>query len=496
VDAGDQAVSGSRAAYDCVLRWGDVNVWVAVLFVVACFGLFCASGASAAGVSEYPLPTANSSPYGITGGPDGALWLTEERANNIARMTIAGTAIEYPANTPYSHPFGITAGPGGALWFTEFYGNKIGRITTGGTVTEYSPLPKASSYPFGIAAGADGALWFPEFYGNKIGRMATNGQLTEYPIPTPMPNPHGIAAGPDGALWFLENSASKIGRITTGGTISEYATPTSNSAPDQIAAGPDGALWFTEFYGNNIGRISTGGTVTEYAIPSIHSGAQGITAGPDHALWFTEGYANRVGRITTAGKVSEYTIPTANSNPEGITAGPDGALWFTEYAANKVGRIMPSATPTKHPTTGALPLHTPPGHAPPRLSGVSMTSRRFAVGRAATPVSARRVARGSAFRYSVSAPALVRIQITQVFAGRRAGRRCVALRPGAKQNCKRTIVLGTLTRRAKAATNRTAFSGRIGRRALRPGNYRATLVASAGGQRSASKSVTFTILRG
>jgi hypothetical protein len=314
--------------------------------------------------------------------------------------------------------------------------------------------------------------------------------MTEYAIPTANSGPFGITAGADGALWFTEINASKIGRITTGGTISEYAIPTSTSAPYDITSGPDGALWFTEYLTNKIGRITTGGIVTEYAIPSMNSGPHGITAGPDGALWFAEYAANRVGRITTAGQVSEYTIPTTNGGPEGITTGPDGALWFTEYLANKVGRIMPSATPAQHPTTG-VPLTRAPV-----LSGVSMTSRRFAVARAGTPVSARRVARGSAFRYVVSAPALVRIQITQVLAGRRAGRRCLAPRRGAKPNCKRTIVLGTLTRRAKAGANRTAFSGRIGRRPLRPGNYRATLTASAGGQRSASRSVTFTIVRG
>jgi hypothetical protein len=35
-------------------------------------------------------------------------------------------------------PYGITSGPDGNLWFTELRGNQIGRITTAGTLTEFS----------------------------------------------------------------------------------------------------------------------------------------------------------------------------------------------------------------------------------------------------------------------------------------------------------------------------------------------------------------------
>ena len=38
---------------------------------------------------------------------------------------------EFNVPTPGGRPWGITAGPDGALWFTEFQGNQIGRITTG-----------------------------------------------------------------------------------------------------------------------------------------------------------------------------------------------------------------------------------------------------------------------------------------------------------------------------------------------------------------------------
>ncbi len=108
--------------------------------LLADLALWCAGLVSVAGattITEFNLPTLNSFPLGITGGPDGALWFTELDANQIGRITTAGAITEFPIPTPGSEPRGITAGPDGALWFTESNVSKIGRITTG------SPAPPA-----------------------------------------------------------------------------------------------------------------------------------------------------------------------------------------------------------------------------------------------------------------------------------------------------------------------------------------------------------------
>jgi uncharacterized repeat protein (TIGR01451 family) len=88
----------------------------------------------------------------------------------IARAAPTGTVTEFPLLTTGSEPFGIAAGPDGNLWFTESIANQIGRITPQGTVTEF-PVPTASSGPSGIAAGPDGNLWFTEQFANQIGRV-------------------------------------------------------------------------------------------------------------------------------------------------------------------------------------------------------------------------------------------------------------------------------------------------------------------------------------
>src|SRR5262249_56583218 len=66
-------------------------------------------------VTEFPiLNDMNSRPQGITRGPDGNLWFTENSANRIGRITPAGVVTEFAAGiTPNSGPNEITAGPDG-----------------------------------------------------------------------------------------------------------------------------------------------------------------------------------------------------------------------------------------------------------------------------------------------------------------------------------------------------------------------------------------------
>src|ERR1700724_466959 len=85
---------------------------------------------SAAKITEYPVPTAGSSPGVIAAGPDGNLWFTESSANKIGRISTAGTFTEFSVPTASSSPRGIAVGPDGALWVTEHDADKIGRITT------------------------------------------------------------------------------------------------------------------------------------------------------------------------------------------------------------------------------------------------------------------------------------------------------------------------------------------------------------------------------
>jgi virginiamycin B lyase len=294
-------------------------------------------------IVEVTLPVANSRPYAITDGPDGAMWFAEGANNSIGRITTAMTAsalTQYTVPTAASTPVSITTGPDGALWFGELSGGKIGRATTAGTITEFY-LPVRGGTLASVAKGPDANVWFVDDANDQIGKIDGNGRATEYPIPLANSAPDGIAAGPDGALWFTEANGNNIGRITTNGFFVSYPIPSVNSGPEGIVAGPDGALWFAENTAARIGRLTTRGGFREYSLPTASSGPRNITVGPDGAIWFTENTGGKIGRITTNGSsLIEYPLSPASATPFGIATGPDGGIYFTDSTGNKVGRLQ------------------------------------------------------------------------------------------------------------------------------------------------------------
>jgi hypothetical protein len=140
--------------------------------------------------------------------------------------------------------------------------------------------------------------------------------------------------------------------------------------------------------------------------------------------------------------------------------------------------------------------------AGPAISRLALTHRRFRVGRARTAVSARRrrAPVGTTFRFVLDRAASVKIAFARKARGLRFGRHCVKpsrrLRRAGARRCTRLVaVRPALTRAARAGANAVPFSGRIGRRALTPAAYVATLTATADGRAGPPSSIRFRVVR-
>jgi hypothetical protein len=176
----------------------------------------------------------------------------------------------------------------------------------------------------------------------------------------------------------------------------------------------------------------------------------------------------------------------ADLDGEARTIGGSTDIGADEYS--------PAAPPTA-PAPGPIADRTAP-----RISRASMLRRRFRVGSAPTTLASRSrlVRRGSAFRFTLSEAARVRVILERRVIGRRSGRRCLRARRRVppRLRCVRRARKGVLGRSLVAGRARIPFSGRVGRRALRPGHYYATLIATdAAGNRSTPVRLAFTILR-
>jgi streptogramin lyase len=298
-------------------------------------------------VSSFSLPPPSGGvPEAIIAGSDGHLWFTEFFGSKIGRLDPhTGNIVEYPTPTANSFPRGITAGFGGDghIWFTEEAFN-IGRLDpVTGKINEF-PTPNAVGVPWGITAGHDGNLWFTA-QGGFIGRLNPNsGVVSVFSLLSVNPKslPSAITTAANGDLWFIDGS--HIGRLVPSSPNSpaEFAVPRTNDSTQGIVAGPDGNIWFTEqadilpplpfSVPGKIARMTPAGVLTgEFPTPSKSSEPFGITVGPDKNLWFTEFRAGKVGRITTSGVFTAELPVGVGALPGGIVAGPDGNVWFTYF---------------------------------------------------------------------------------------------------------------------------------------------------------------------
>lgn len=145
-------------------------------------------------VTAYTMPTPSSFPLGVTTGPDGAIWVTEERAMKLARIDpVTGKINEYPL-------FGLNVGLNGGL--------------NGGGVGNPLPIPGP------IVTGGDGELYFPLNFagsaglGNKMARFdPKTRRFAAYATPSSLSSPCDINNQQPGSIWFAELTANKVGRL-------------------------------------------------------------------------------------------------------------------------------------------------------------------------------------------------------------------------------------------------------------------------------------------
>jgi virginiamycin B lyase len=101
------------------------------------------------------------------------VWFTEAYGNNIGRASTTGAITEYPIPTANSYPFGIVTGPANLIWFVESQTSKVGYSTLSGSVSDFAGETTGS--PLGVAFGPDGGLWYADQAANQIGRLCVGG---------------------------------------------------------------------------------------------------------------------------------------------------------------------------------------------------------------------------------------------------------------------------------------------------------------------------------
>jgi uncharacterized delta-60 repeat protein len=133
----------------------------------------------------------------------------------------------------------------------------------------------------------------------------------------------------------------------------------------------------------------------------------------------------------------------------------------------------------------------------PILSRLRIKPARFPAARRGGSIAAAR-RRGAKVSYIDSQAATTTFTVARVLPGRKRGRRCVKPRPrnrGGKRCTRFARLRGSFRHVDKAGKNSFRFTGRLRRRALRPGRYRLTARPRLKGTAGKRVSVRFRIIR-
>ncbi len=301
------------------------------------------AGALTGQMREWELPVENSLPHDPAVDPQGNVWLTLQRANQVARFhPETGKWKLYSAPTPNSGPHGLVADADGNIWFTENYVGKIGRVDARtGEVTEYA-APTARD-PHTPVFGPDGALWFTAQGANLVVRMDTKtGAMKEYSVPTANARPYGIAPGPDGALWFCEFGTNKLGRIDPKtGNITEYTTLNADARPRRLVV-VGNAIYYSDFRSGRLGRLDLASkTFQDWPSPSgANSQPYGIAADALGNVWYEEFTANQLVRFDPKTQTFQrFPMPSPRSEVRNMARDARGRIWMALSGANKVAVV-------------------------------------------------------------------------------------------------------------------------------------------------------------
>lgn len=279
-----------------------------------------------------------------------------------------------------------------------------------------------------------------------------------------------------GSVAQLPGQAACVSEDGTGGACADGVALTSATWP---AVTPDGAHVVVTGTGN-------GGDITSFnrEVPPICSSFSQTVA---------------------SGGSARLALACSDPNGDPITrsiVGPpkhgvldQGSLLYTPnlgfVGSDSVSFAASDGTLTSPSATGTLTVRDT---VAPVISHASISPHRFAVAAA----SAAGVKRGALIRYRLSEAGTVTITVQRARPGRRVGRRCRPLtrKRSTGKRCTRYVRVGRLTQKGAAGANRKAFSGRLRRKALKPGGYRAVLQAvDAARNRSKARRVGFRVVR-
>lgn len=276
--------------------------------------------------------------------------------------TIAGNGHPGFSSLQINNPYGLTLGPDGALYFCEIGNHVIRRLDlkthdltliAGSGKAGYSgdggPADKAElNEPYDVRFDPSGDMYFVEMKNNLVRRVDRKTHVIST-IVKDLNQPHSLAISADGDLLVCDLGNKRVLRIDLGtGQATSYIHPDLKT-PRSIDVDPGGEIYLALRDANQIGRLNT--TFVPFA--TVKS-PKGISYAPDYSLYVADSEAHKIVNINLVTNAIATIIGTGVAGdgpdgdplkcklarPHGVLAAPDGKIYIADSENHRIRMLV------------------------------------------------------------------------------------------------------------------------------------------------------------
>jgi hypothetical protein len=398
--------------------------------------------------------------------PDGR-YLYASSSNEVKRFSIAADGMPSPAGgTTTPSPTFLTPSPDGRFLFVGREGSGSGvtsfSIAADGSLSQNGEPALTGDVALGLFAVAPdgGHVYMPDSNLDKIvvASVAADGKLTVIGV-TPALNVESATPSADGRFLYwtvLQGGEGHINSMSIGADGIPVPLPGTqpwdSGEPERLVLHPE--------------PVPVASFAARPAAPGADSSfdARASSGAVRYAWDFGDGTTLADGGATprhSYAKAGVYSVRLTVTDAQGCSS-------------RQVYTGQSTVCPGGSAATKTAKLDTLPA-----ITALSVSRKAFAIASSSAAAAGRKQKTGTVFRYKLTEAAKVKFKIE-----RRKGKKFKKAGP-------------PLSAKGKAGKNKLPFSGKLKGKALKPGSYRATAVATdSSGGRSAPRSVSFRVAGG
>lgn len=334
---------------------GRVIVGLGVGLLLAGLSLATA-GQSAATLTTWALPQANSLPAGVAVDAQGMVFFAEFSGQRMARLHPGASRLTewHGVGTPN----GVAVSTWGVVYYADSLSSRVCALLPDSSSIAAEALPSPNGFIKGMAlarmANGWNGVWFCERTANRLGVAALAGDVFGNPVWVRRSEQYVAPAQVDLAarVSYMKPITTTVWGSPPQGTVSvtraagtvqhgveTWALPYAGGLPDAVVADATGRVWTSTGRNALVAYSPAQNLFTTYSLPAGLT-TSGLAIGPLGDVWYTDPIRSRIASFDSqTGVLTQYLLPTLCS-PTGLVFLPNSLiLCFVEWGRNCVAML-------------------------------------------------------------------------------------------------------------------------------------------------------------